>query len=96
MLRDYAQARTEARALLDRFPDSPRAPQARFLQASSFEMEGRRAEAAAAFQELIDRAPASEAATAYNQWLARWFATDAARLSLLYRDLGAAGFGSIA
>jgi tetratricopeptide (TPR) repeat protein len=71
VLRDYAQARTEARALLDRFPDSPRAPQARFLQASSYEMEGRRAEAAAAFQELIDRAPASEAAPRARLALAR-------------------------
>jgi TolA-binding protein len=71
VLRDYAQARTEARALLDRFPDSTRAPQARFLQASSYEMEGRRTEAIAAFQELIDRAPSSEAAPRARLALAR-------------------------
>lgn len=60
-LADYAQARTEARVLLDRFPRSPLAPQARLLLASCFEMEGRRAEAIAAYQELIDRTASGEA-----------------------------------
>ncbi|MHB8418953.1 MAG: tetratricopeptide repeat protein [Myxococcales bacterium] len=59
-LADYAQARTEARALLDRFPQSPLAPRARFLLGSCFEMEGRRAEAVAAYQQLIDRTEPGE------------------------------------
>jgi hypothetical protein len=37
-------------------------------------------------------APAPEAAAAYQQWLADWFTTDAAKLSQFYRDLHVAGF----
>ncbi|MHB1845718.1 MAG: tetratricopeptide repeat protein [Deltaproteobacteria bacterium] len=54
-LGDYAQTRTEARALLDRFPQSRRGPQARFLLASCYELEGRRSDAIAAYEELLDR-----------------------------------------
>lgn len=38
---------------------------------------------------LDGRAPADEAAAAYHDWLAQWFATDAARLISFYRSLGA-------
>jgi len=41
---------------------------------------------------LAGAAPPQPAATAYGDWLAGWFATDAARLGRFYRDLGAAGF----
>jgi flavin-dependent dehydrogenase len=41
---------------------------------------------------LDGAAPPQAAATAYRDWLAGWFATDAARLRRFYLDLGAAGF----
>ena len=37
-------------------------------------------------------APAEEAAAAYRDWCAGWFAADAAKLSQFYRELGVAGF----
>lgn len=77
-LGDYAQARTEARTLLDRFPHSARVPQARFLLASAFELEGRRGEAIAAYQELIDRTPAGEILPRARLALAKLFEEDGA------------------
>jgi TolA-binding protein len=59
-LNDYAQARTEARVLLDRFPKGAAVPQARLLLANCYEMEGRHQEAIAAYQELIDRTPTGD------------------------------------
>jgi flavin-dependent dehydrogenase len=41
---------------------------------------------------LTGKAPADEIATAYHDWVAGWFATDAARLRAFYRNIGAAGF----
>jgi flavin-dependent dehydrogenase len=41
---------------------------------------------------LSGKAPAREIATAYHDWVAGWFATDAARLRAFYRNIGAAGF----
>jgi flavin-dependent dehydrogenase len=41
---------------------------------------------------LAGKAPPQATAAAYGDWLAGWFATDAARLRQFYRDLGAAGF----
>lgn len=41
---------------------------------------------------LRGAAPAEEAAAAYHDWCAGWFAADAARLSQFYRELGVAGF----
>ena len=41
---------------------------------------------------LANKAPAAEAAAAYHDWIAAWFATDAQRLRKFYRDLGAAVF----
>lgn len=61
-LRDYVQARSEARALLDRFDGSTRASQARFLIASCYELEGQRPEAIKAFEDLLARDPQGELA----------------------------------
>ena len=36
--------------------------------------------------------PVLNGAAAYGDWLAGWFAADAARLRQFYRDLGAVGF----
>lgn len=41
---------------------------------------------------LRGAAPAEEAAAAYNDWCAGWFAADAARLSQFYGELGITGF----
>lgn len=41
---------------------------------------------------LRGAAPAEEAAAAYRDWCAGWFAADAAKLSQFYRELGVAGF----
>jgi TolA-binding protein len=61
-LRDYVQARSEARALLDRFPASAHASQARFLIGSCYELEGQRPEAIKAFGDLLARDPRGELA----------------------------------
>jgi hypothetical protein len=37
-------------------------------------------------------APLGTAGAAYQDWLATWFASDAARLSRFYGDLGVSGF----
>jgi flavin-dependent dehydrogenase len=42
---------------------------------------------------LNGKAPLDGAADAYHEWLSRWFAADAAKLALFYRDLGVEGFG---
>jgi TolA-binding protein len=60
LLRDYIQARSEARALIDRFQGSTRASQARFLIASCYELEGQRPEAIKAFEDLLSRDPHGE------------------------------------
>jgi tetratricopeptide (TPR) repeat protein len=54
-LHDYVQARSEARALIDKFPSSSRIPQARFLIASCYELEGQRPEAIKAYEDLLAR-----------------------------------------
>lgn len=70
-LRDYVQARSEARALLDRFAGSSRASQARFLIASCFEFEGQRPEAIKAFEDLLARDPSGELASKARLALAK-------------------------
>ena len=60
LLRDYVQARSEARALIDRFDGSARASQARFLIASCYELEGQRPEAIKAYEDLLSRDPHGE------------------------------------
>jgi flavin-dependent dehydrogenase len=42
------------------------------------------------------KAPTSEIATAYHDWMAGWFHKDAANLRAFYRTLGAPGFGASA
>jgi len=61
-LHDYVQARSEARALIDRFGTSSRVSQARFLIASCYELEGQRPEAIKAFEDLLARDPDGEIA----------------------------------
>ena len=65
-LADYTQARTEARALLDRFPKAATVPQARLLLANCYEMEGQHQEAITAYQELIEKAPAEAGRSAQS------------------------------
>jgi flavin-dependent dehydrogenase len=41
---------------------------------------------------IAGKAPRDEITTAYHDWVAAWFTTDAARLRAFYRDIGAEGF----
>lgn len=56
-LADYQQARIEAKALLDRFPESAFGPEAQNLVASAFAFENRRTDAVNAYLALIARWP---------------------------------------
>ncbi len=58
-LADYQQARIEAKALLDHYPDSTFGPDAQFLTGSSFAFENRRTDAVNAFLALVARWPTS-------------------------------------
>jgi tetratricopeptide (TPR) repeat protein len=59
-LANYRQARTEARILLDRWPNHPLAEDAQLLNAQAWVLEKRSQEALSAFQALIDRRPRSD------------------------------------
>lgn len=59
-LKNYPQARTEARILGERWPRHPLADDAQLLAAQAWSLERRDREALAAFQALIDRRPRSE------------------------------------
>jgi tetratricopeptide (TPR) repeat protein len=59
-LKNYRQARTEARILLERWPDHLLAEDAQLLNAQAWVLEKRSEEAISAFQALIDRRPRSE------------------------------------
>jgi tetratricopeptide (TPR) repeat protein len=59
-LKNYRQARTEARILLDRWPDHPLAEDAQLLTASTWVLEKRSPEALSAFQALVERHPRNE------------------------------------
>lgn len=59
-LKNYRQARTEARILLDRWPDHLLAEDAQLLTASTWVLEKRGQEALSAFQALVDRHPRKE------------------------------------
>ncbi len=59
-LKNYRQARTEARILLDRWPQHPLAEDAQLLNAQAWVLEKRSEEALSAFQALIDRHPRPE------------------------------------
>ena len=58
----YAQARTEARILRERWPSDPLADEAQLIAAQAWALEGRSDEALGAFQALVDRRPAPELA----------------------------------
>lgn len=59
-LKNYRQARTEARILLDRWPKHTLAEDAQLLNAQAWVLEKRSEEALSAFQALIDRRPRNE------------------------------------
>jgi tetratricopeptide (TPR) repeat protein len=56
-LRNYEQARTEARLLRERWPDSEASDEAQLLTAQAWALEKREEEALGAFQATIDRRP---------------------------------------
>lgn len=59
-LKNYRQARTEARILLDRWPTHLLAEDAQLLNAQAWVLEKRPEEALSAFQALVDRHPRKE------------------------------------
>jgi tetratricopeptide (TPR) repeat protein len=59
-LRNYEQARTEARILRERFADSPLADDAQLLTAQAWSLEKRDEEALGAFEALVERRPRPE------------------------------------
>jgi tetratricopeptide (TPR) repeat protein len=59
-LKNYDQARTEARILMDRWPQHALAEDAQLLNAQSWVLEKRSDAALSAFQALIDRKPRNE------------------------------------
>ncbi|GEJ57673.1 tetratricopeptide repeat protein [Anaeromyxobacter diazotrophicus] len=59
-LRNYEQARTEARLLRERWPDSDVADEAQLLTAQAWALEKRSDEAQRAFQALLERRPRPE------------------------------------
>jgi tetratricopeptide (TPR) repeat protein len=59
-LKNYDQARTEARILMDRWPQHALAEDAQLLNAQSWVLEKRSDAAFSAFQALIDRKPRNE------------------------------------
>ncbi len=56
-LKNWEQARTEARLLRERWPTSEKADEAQLLTAQAWALEQRRDEAQRAFQALLDRQP---------------------------------------
>lgn len=61
-LKNYDQARTEARILREKWPQSPEADEAQLLTAQAWALEQRTDEALGAFQAAIDRKPRREVA----------------------------------
>jgi tetratricopeptide (TPR) repeat protein len=59
-LKNYSQARTEARILRDRWPNHELADEAQLLTAQAWALEKRDDEALGAFQALVDRKPRPE------------------------------------
>jgi tetratricopeptide (TPR) repeat protein len=57
-LKNWEQARTEARILRERWPQSPEADEAQLLTAQAWALEGRPEEALSAFLATVDRRPA--------------------------------------
>jgi tetratricopeptide (TPR) repeat protein len=61
-LKNFEQARTEARILRERWPQSPEADDAQLLTAQAWSLEDRPEEALGAFQAAVDRRPRPEVA----------------------------------
>jgi tetratricopeptide (TPR) repeat protein len=61
-LENFAQARTEARILRERWPEGRLADEAQLLTAQAWSLEHRDEEALGAFQALLDRKPAPDVA----------------------------------
>jgi tetratricopeptide (TPR) repeat protein len=61
-LKNFEQARTEARILRERWPQSPEADDAQLLTAQAWSLEDRPEEALGAFQAAVDRRPRPEIA----------------------------------
>jgi len=59
-LKNFEQARTEARILRERWPQSPEADDAQLLTAQAWSLEDRPEEALGAFQAAVDRRPRPE------------------------------------
>ena len=59
-LKNFEQARTEARILRDRWPRSPEADEAQLLTAQAWSLERRTGEALRAYQTTVDRRPSPE------------------------------------
>jgi len=55
--RDYSRVIASLREFLDRAPQDPRAPEARFLLAESYRADGRFADAVRAYTEFLERSP---------------------------------------
>jgi len=59
-LKNFEQARTEARALRERWASSPEADEAQLLTAQAWALEGRAEEALGAYRALVERRPRPE------------------------------------
>jgi tetratricopeptide (TPR) repeat protein len=73
-LKNYEQARTEARILRERWPRSPEADEAQLLTAQAWAMERRADEALRAFQATVDRRPSAEIAARALEGMAHLYA----------------------
>lgn len=73
-LKNYPQARTEARILRDRWPRSPEADEAQLLTAQAWALERRNDEALRAFQATVDRHPSAEIAARALEGMAHLYA----------------------
>jgi len=62
-LKNFEQARTEARILRERWPRGPEADEAQLLTAQAWSLERRTEEALRAFQATVDRRPSAEVAS---------------------------------
>lgn len=73
-LKNYEQARTEARILRERWPRSPEADEAQLLTAQAWALERRTDEALRAFQAAVDRRPSAEVASRALEGMAHLYA----------------------
>jgi tetratricopeptide (TPR) repeat protein len=73
-LKNYEQARTEARILRDRWPRRPEADEAQLLAAQAWALERRNDEALRAFQATLDRRPGAEIQARAREGMAHLYA----------------------